>query len=201
MRSLVVPGVALVAAMGCGGAQHFDASERATASSPRGDLSAEYEIGEPSAPLAEVKVWTSGAYRESVDGVDVTVIEVVFELENHGALPIDLQGVVLDSARARGAHFDDLPPFRVEGEHMVAPSAETTMRAYFALPDRYDPEDIERFEVGWSLRHDGGTYTQSTPFRQAPEYYAAYSHPGYYYDRPLGGPFGGPFMPGVMPPP
>jgi hypothetical protein len=181
--------VALLA-VGCGGAQYFDATERATASSPRGDIAAEYEIAGPSGPSAEVKVWASGAYKDVVDGREMTVLDVVFDLENNGAEPIELSRIVLDSARASGVSFDDLPPIRVEGERIVRGHNEGRLHAYFALPERYDPEDIARFEVGWALRHQEGTYAQNTPFQQAPEYYyySAYPFPSpYLYYLPFAG--------------
>ncbi len=179
-------GVALLA-VGCGAAQHFDATERATATSPRGDVAAEYEVGDPGSPTAEVKVWMSGAYKRDVAGREMTVIEVVFDVENNGTVPIQLTDVVLDSARASGVSFEDQPPFRTEGDRVVAANDEGTLRAYFAIPDRYDPEDIARIEVGWELHHATGTYTQRTPFRQAPEPYAGYypyPYPYLYYDFP-----------------
>lgn len=197
MRTTVV-GVALLA-MGCGGAQHFDAVERATATSPRGDVAAEYEIGDPNSPTAEVKVWTRGAYESVVDGREVTVIAVVVEVENMGSAPIELEGVTLHGTRAAGASFADLAPFRVEGERVVGPGSESSLRAFFALAERYDPEDIAQFEVSWALRHGGGTYVQRTPFQQAPDEYATYY--GYPYPYLFYIPFAGPsLLPGTLPP-
>lgn len=175
-------GVALLA-MGCGGVQRFDAAERATATSPRGDLAAEYEIvgarGQivgARGQIAEAKVWLRGAYEDRVDGREVTVIEVVFEVENEGDEPVTLADVRIDSARASGVDFEDLRPFSLEGDRVVEPGGEGTLRAYFAIPQRFDPEDITQLEVGWSLRHEEGTYAQRTPFQQVPEQFAGYPY-------------------------
>jgi len=194
-----VLGVALVA-VGCGGAQHFDAAERATAISPRGDIAAEYEIdGVGGDQLAETKVWTRGAYEDRVDGREMTVIEVVFEVENDGPTPVVLSEIMLDSAEASGVSFEDLAPFRVEGDRVVEPGEEGVARAYFALEQRYDPEDIADFEVQWALRHGEGTYAQRTPFRQAPpDYYATYPYSPFYdplFYPTTFGPYAGVFPP------
>ncbi len=175
MRQWRVIGVALLA-MGCAGVQRFDAAERATATSPRGDLAAEYEIVGASGQLAETKVWLRGAYEDRVDGREMTVVEVVFEVENEGGAPVTLSNVRIDSARASGVDFEELRPFRLEGDRVVEPGGEGTLRAYFALPQRYDPEDIARLEVGWSLEHAEGTYAQRTPFQQVPEYFSGYPY-------------------------
>jgi hypothetical protein len=168
---------------GCGAAQHFDAAERATATSPMGDEAAEYEIAGPDGRTAEVKVWSSGAYEGEVDGREVTVVEVVLEIENDGPAPVELTEVKIDSAEASGTSFEDVAPYRIEGEPRVAPGGERRLRAFFSLPERYDPEDIEQFEIEWSLAHGGGTYTQRTPFQQPPRVYADYPYP-YFYDAP-----------------
>jgi hypothetical protein len=192
--------VLVVAALaaGCGSAQHFDAAERATASSPRGDIAAEYEIGDADAPFAEVKVWAQGAYEGEVDGREVTVIEVMLEIENDGPAPVELTELKLDSAWASGVSFDDLQPFRVEGSRVARADGDTRLHAYFALPERYDPEDVHRFEVEWALRHAGGSYVQRTPFRQSPEYYFT-TYPSLYTYRAPFAEVPGP-LPGSLPP-
>lgn len=176
MRGWYSIGAAL--ALGCAGTQHFDAAERATATSPRGDLAAEYEITGATGQIAETKVWLRGAHEDRVDGAEVTVIEVVFDVENEGRAPVALSDVRIDSMTVDGVALDDLRPFRVEGDRVVPPGGEGRLSAYFAIPQRFDPEDIAQLEVGWALRHAEGTYAQRTPFRQAPEYYA-YDYPYY----------------------
>ncbi len=192
MRGWYIIGAAVIA-LGCAGTQHFDATERATATSPRGDLAAEYEVTGAQGQIAEAKVWLRGAYEDRVDGAEMTVIEVVFDVDNEGRAPVALSDVRIDSMTADGVGFDDVAPFRVEGDRVVAPGGEGRLHAYFAIPQRFDPEDIARLEVGWALRHAEGTYAQRTPFRQVPEYYA-YGYPYYapfVYD-PFYYPFGWP---------
>ncbi len=189
MRIHLLSGALL--ALGCAGAQHFDAAEHATAVSPRGDIAAEYDVDGPTGRVAEARVWLRGAYEDRVDGREMTVIEVVFDVENESAAPVTLSRLELASADVDGVTFDDLPPVRVEGDRVVRPGGEGEVRAYFALQQRYDPEDIEQLEVRWALSHAKGTYAQRTPFHQAPPPYSSYAtaYLPYAYDpayRPLG---------------
>lgn len=169
---------------GCAGTQHFDAAERATGLSPQGYGAAEYDIWGARGNAGEARVWATGAYEANVDGREMTVIEVVLELENNAAEPMVLSALRLDSTNADGVRLTDLAPVRVEGGGVVAPGQLERVRAYFAIPERYDPEDIGDFRVRWALRQGERTYAQRTPFLQAPEYY--YDP---FYDPFLGDPF------------
>lgn len=179
-------GVALVAAMasGCAGTQYFDAAEKATGLSPEGLAAAEYDLWGQGGNLGEARVWSSGAYEGAVDGAQATVIEVVVEIENNGATPMMLGPIQLRSMRASGESFDHLRPVRVEGDAVIPARDEGRVRAYFALPERYDPEDIARFEVEWSVRQDQRVFSQRTEFLRTPDYYAygPYSYPWWGYD-------------------
>ncbi len=185
--------------VGCGGVQSFEATSRATATSPRGDVASEYDVTSAGGDvIAEAKVWARGAYESRVDGREMTVIEVVFELENDGPAPITLMDVVLDTARVSGVSLGDVRPVRIDGATEVPPSGESRVRAYFAIPQRYDPEDIARFDVAWRLHHVEGTYAERTHFQQPPRYYGSF----YRYPYPYPAPFA--YMPPdatVMPPP
>lgn len=174
---------AVVVAAGCAGVQHFDATERATASSPEGDVAAEYEVAGASGPLAEVRVWTGGAYESRVDGREMTMIEAVLDVSNEGSAPIVLSEVTLRSLRVSGVSLGHVRPVRITGEREVPPGGRSRVRAYFAIPQRYDPEDVGRFDIAWQLRHAEGTYAQRTPFHQPPRERFAGSY-GYPYPYP-----------------
>jgi hypothetical protein len=181
---------------GCATTQHFDAAERATAVSPRGDLAAEYEVTGASGQIAETKVWLRGAYASQVGEREVTVVEVVFEVENEGTGPVELAALRLHTIEVGGVRFQELVPFRVEGHRLLQPGEEARIEAFWALPDRFDPDDISRLEVGWVLHHAGGEYAQRTPFRHAPERYAtAYPHYYGYYGPFVYDPYFGPLGP------
>jgi hypothetical protein len=174
LRASRIGSVALVLAFvfaGCAGTQHFDAAERATGLSPQGYGASEYDIWGATGNVGQARVWAPGAYEAVVDGREMTVIEVVLELENNGTAPMVLSAIRLDSADADGAHITDLSPVRIEGPGVVAPGDEERVRAYFAIPERYDPDDIADFRVRWAVRQGERTYAQRTPFLQAPDYY------------------------------
>lgn len=182
IASIAVPLACLLPA--CAGTQHFDAAERATGLSPQGYGASEYDLWGPRGNTGQARVWASGAYEANVDGREMTVIEVVLELENNGSEPMVLSDLRLDSADADGVRLTDLAPVRIEGPDAIAPGDEERVRAYFAIPARYDPDDIADFRVRWGVRQGERTYAQRTPFLQAPDYY---------YD-PFYGPLYDPFL-------
>jgi hypothetical protein len=114
----------------------------------------------------------------------MTVIEVVLDLENHGPTPIVLSRVRLDSALARGTAFANLEPARVEGGRTIAPRSEQRVHAFFMIPGIYDPEDIQNFQLGWELRHPGGTYAERTPFQKPPRADVSYPYPPFSFSYP-----------------
>lgn len=172
----------------CAGTQRFDAVERATGLSPQGYGASEYDLWGPSGNIGQARVWATGAYEASVDGREMTVIEVVIELENNGNEPMIVSDLRLDSADADGIRFTDLAPVRVEGPGIVVPGDEERVRVFFAIPARYDPDDIADFRVKWALRQGERMYAQRTPFLQAPDYiYDPFYGP--YYDPFISGPF------------
>src|SRR5690606_12560623 len=156
--------------VGCAGTQRFDAAERATGLSPQGYGAAEYEIWGPTGNAGEARVWATGAYKANVDGREMTVIEVVLEIENNGPDAMAISELRLDSADADNVEIRDLAPVRVEGPGIVAPGDDERVRVYFAIPERFDPEDIADFRLRWSLQQGERTYAQRTPFLQAPDY-------------------------------
>lgn len=170
MTGTRIAGIALVLA-GCAGTQNFDAAERATGLSPEGFSAAEYDMWGEDGNLGEARVWSSGAYKTEVNGQEMTVLEVTLELENNGEQPMTVSTLRLDSLDVDGQRFTDLAPVRVEGPGVVAPGEFERVKAYFAFPERYDPEDIADFRVRWALRQGERIYAQRTPFLQAPDYY------------------------------
>lgn len=183
MRASRIALAALLVA-GCAGTQRFDAAERATGLSPQGYGAAEYDIWGERGNTGQVRVWATGAYGAAVDGRDMTVIEVVLELENNGPEPMTISELRLDSADVDGVRFRDLAPVRVEGTGVVAAGEDERVRVFFAIPERYDPEDIQDFRLRWSLEQGSRTYAQRTPFLRAPDYY--YDP---FYDPFFGDPF------------
>lgn len=170
---------------GCAGTQHFDAVERATGLSPQGYGAAEYDIWGPMGNAGQARVWAVGAYEATVGGSEMTVVEVVLDLENNGPEPMVLSELRLDRVDVGRARIEDLAPMRVDGDGTVPPGGEQRVRAYFAIPLRVDPEDIGDFRVRWAVRQGERTYAQRTPFLQAPDYY----YSPYYYDPFWADPF------------
>ncbi len=180
--------IATLLVAGCATTQDFVPTERATAVSPEGKTAAaEYEVESRSgAEIGEIKVWTEGAYEAEVDGRERTVVQIVFEVENQQDAPLTLSQVQLDGVEVDGARLDAVQPTRIEGPTTIAPGADARVRAYFTLPTAKRPNDVERFEVTWTVQKGDTTYRQRTPFvQQVDRYYNNYYTPYYYYYDPF----------------
>lgn len=172
-------------AVSCGaGYQEFVPAERVTARSPAGYEAAEYEIDTERGELGEVKIWADGAYRAKVDGQRATVVELGMYVENSQRAPLSLTELRLDSVTVDGASMENVRPVRIEGPTTIEAGQDARLRMYFALPNRFDPEDVKAFRLKWQVQGGGASYTQRTPFLEAPEpppYYYGYYGAGYYH--------------------
>src|SRR5690349_11994669 len=115
---------ALMGFAGCVSSRAFLPTEHVTGFSPRGDYSAaEYPIMERGQALADVKLWSTGALRDSSDADPRTTVRVGFELENHGDTPVrlDPKQLYLEEMPKPGVEPGRTPPARVEGDTLVPP--------------------------------------------------------------------------------
>ncbi len=163
-----------LALAGCGGPQMFDAAGHATGISPQGLAAAEYDLWGPLGNTGEARVWSTGAYEGTVNGEKATIIEIVFDLENTGQLPMTLTDIQLASADVDGIRLRDVPPVRVDGSTVVPPGGDSRVHAFFAVSSHLDPDDFHHFRVSWEVEQGERRYAQRTPFIQAPYYTYGY---------------------------
>lgn len=195
MARLALIVAALMGFTGCVSSRAFLPTEHVTGLSPRGDYSAaEYPIVERGQTLADVRLWTTGATRDSSDAEPQTLVRVGFELENHGDTPVrlDPKQLYLEEMPKPGAEPGRTPAARVEGETLVPPGQRRQIDVWFALPGSVWPSDVPGFRVAWSVAGER-RHSRKTPFLRAVDtggpapwapYYGVYSpwyYPGIYY--------------------
>lgn len=176
-------------AAGCGGPEltSFEPAEKMTARSPEGYSAAEYDLRTDDRALGEAKVWSDGAFRKEIRGLDRTVVHVGFLIESHVDEPLrlDTDGMRLRSAILDQRTLEDIQPAAVEGMTTVQPQGRQQIDVYFALPRGTGPTDVNAFQVRWQLRARALTYRQETPFLQS----QAEQYAGMYFYTPFYDPF------------
>ncbi len=170
-RCAMIVGLLTLGFGGCAGVQEFVPTERANTQTASGYTAAQYDLWGPNGNIGEATVWSSGAYEVESGELRGTVIEVRFEIESLADQPMILSEIALDSVALGGERASSEVPVRVDGERVIAPGQDSTIRAYFVIPARYEPDDIAGFRVRWELQiGEDEVYTQRTPFVQAPQY-------------------------------
>jgi hypothetical protein len=166
----------------------FEPAEAATALSPEGYVAAHYTLFTDVGRLGEAKVWSQGAYPAEMAGEQRTVLHVGFEIENYSRVPIRLEpeDVYLDSATINRSHIRNIPVASAVGLRSVRPETVGHIDLYFVLPRNVQPANVNAFRVRWTIRNGGVTYSQRTPFLEAPARYAAVAP---YYYSPFYDPF------------
>jgi hypothetical protein len=182
-------------ALGCASMRGFVPGEHVTGLSPDGGRpAAEYSVRSESHAVADVKVWSQGATRNTGPEDDgATVIAVGVEIDNRSDVPVrlDTRTLALEQVQIAGQTISRIAVLRVDGSPEVAAGAEGQLVALFRLPGDVYPSAVKGYRVAWTLAN-GGTYRQKTPFLAAAPGYAEdpwpYSYP-YYYSPPPYYPF------------
>ncbi|MFH0899919.1 MAG: hypothetical protein V2A73_04745 [Pseudomonadota bacterium] len=157
---------------GCAAGQgFFRPTERVVAEGPQGEPAASYELRGREGEIAQVNVWSEGAYRSRLDGGEATVVRLGLEVQNVGTEPIELRGedLLLEQVRVDGGIGDarllSLRPSDRGGT--TIPSEDVrSFDLYFAVPRAVDPDDLTSFRLRWTLEAGGRRYVQFTPFVQ-----------------------------------
>lgn len=192
-----IAGFVLLLAAGCSTAREYvRPTERVTAESFTGYPAAEYDLQRAGRHVGEVKIWSRGAARQSIDGVRRTVIHVALEVENTGQQPlsIDPASLRLQQIQTNERVVPDTTPFRTRGTPSVPPGRTEVFEAFFALPADVTPQDVDAFRLQWSVQIDGQRYAQITPFIEfSPAAVRYYTYGPYYGFYPYYDPFYGPY--------
>src|SRR5690606_14146990 len=121
-------------------------------------------------PLARVTVRVPRAYAQRVAGREVTVVAVLFRIENTGARPVAITALAVRTDPAPGGASRWRRPFRVEGERRVPPGHEETLHVRFALPGDVAPSELREVELQWVIQARGGArHHERSRFRRAPD--------------------------------
>lgn len=176
---------ALVVALGCASQpEYFRPTERAVGTAPTGEPESVYDVVVAGTRYGEVKVWSAGAYRGAVEGRERTLVHVAIDVENASdvALRLDPRAIRLEAIKLNDVVLPDAPMVSTAGSMQIPPKSAGGFEAYFELPEGTDPQNVDAFQVRWSLAADGELYSQITPFTEfsPPRYYYGYA-PGYYY--------------------
>lgn len=158
-------------ALGCASGRAFVPAEHVTALGPSRQPAAEYTIREDNRLVAEVKVWSRGATRNSSDSEDdddATVVRVGFEIQNHtdSVVRLDTKELFLSDVKLDDEVVARVPLLHVSGSPEVRAGEERELIAVFRLPGGVWPGDVVGYRVAWTLAN-GGRYRQVTPFLAA----------------------------------
>jgi hypothetical protein len=154
----------------CWNPRYFAPREYADATGPGGMPAANYAIAPGTAdgqPTAELRVWSRGAKaRFTDDDREVVELHVGFELENNGAVPLqlDLGSIVCEELMLDDELQPHLVPVRLDGDGTALPNSIARVDAIFE-PATTHPSDIDGFAVRFRVGGDGGVVLQQlTPF-------------------------------------
>ena len=213
--------VALLSLGGCVGPRAFIPATHVLVPAPDGGIAAaEYDLDVEQHRLGQARVWSLGAYRDDSSGETRTLIHVGFVLHNSGEAPLrlDEKGLYLDDVVLEDSGLYRIAPLHVDSNTSVPPDDTQRIGVLFSLPGAPMPSEIRSYRVAWAVQAGGRTYTQQTPFVQAPPrerrypyavyYYGYWPYPWWppYYDSPYYRPYPywrywrGPYPPGPLPP-
>lgn len=199
MRGLLwLPLLALTA--GCWQPRYFAPRENLTGSSPEGRGAAVYQVerDDDERTRGEVRIWSDGARaRFTEEDEEVVDLHVAFEVENNGAVPLelDLEALQLEELFLDGYLQEPLAPASVDGRSRAEPGSTARVDVVFRPPTTY-PSDVDSFDVRFAVRDGvGGVVGQVTPF--APARSRGYYNDPYWNDPYWGASYwgGGPWGP------
>lgn len=168
----------------------FAAGERQTVLGTDGFVAAQYDALVAGDVIGDVTVWSSGAFVDERSGR--TLVHVGFDLENNGNEPYELLAhhVVIEGATTNGVVRGPVELYYQDGDGRVAAGREGRLDLWFAMPPGVEPQELDAFQVRWTVRNPEGRYAQRTPFTEyepPPGYTLADS--AYYYHSPWYDPF------------
>lgn len=173
---------ATLALAACGTDQQaFRPASHATGETISGHAAAEYDIDSQQGELADVRVWSRGAYETEIRGEDETVVHVGLEVQNEQGQPLAVDPNRLKADVLVGdQRFEGLKPLSIEGPTTIEPHGSAELHVHFTVPKRVDPDEIRGFRVHWGVQGLGRAYSQVTPFVQKPDPVPVYGS-GFYY--------------------
>jgi hypothetical protein len=186
-------GALAIALAGCSSSAEFRPTENA--SKVTNEMrAAYYDLNIGGKRLGDVRVWSPGAHKVTIEGEKEKVVEVSLRLRNDTDQPwsLDLDRTYLELATEEHDFTSIQKPTKVTGDTTVPASGMTRIDLVFTLPGDVGPKDVHGFEFDWAVKSPFGDYTQSTPFtRQINEsrYYWYPPYPYGWYD-PFYHPFG-----------
>ncbi len=185
---------AAVALAACGTQeQAFRPASHATGETIGGDATAEYDVDSPQGELADVRVWSKGAYETEVRGQDETIVHVGIEVQNEQAAPLAIDPSRLKADFVIGdQRVEGVSPLSIDGPTTIGPHDSAELQVQFTVPRaNVDPDEIRGFRVHWNVQGLGRAYSQVTPFVQKPEPLPVYGSSFYY--TPFYDPFYAPY--------
>lgn len=170
--------------------QAFRPDLQAARDTDEGISTVEYDVDTRLGELADVRVWSRGAYEAEVRGGDATVLHVGLAVENEQGLPLAIDPSRLWAEVSFGDRRERVKPLAVEGATTIEPHGGTELQLHFELPGAA-PDDVRGFRVHWNLQAAGRVHDEITPFVQQPEPLGEELEHRPYYD-----PFWYPYAPG-----
>lgn len=156
----------LVLCTACSNHRYFAPRENRNGTGPGGHPAVVYAVGVPS--LGEVRLWSPGtAMVDGDEGGDVVALQVGFEIENTGTVPLAIDTGTL---RCEDLWVDDqraepLSPVRTEGAVEVLPGTSGRLVATFRPPFAARARDVDGFTVRFQVLAAGQpVLAQVTPF-------------------------------------
>lgn len=146
---------ATAVAVGCGTDRaSLRPTTHVTASGHGGRPAASYDVRVDSSTVAQVDVWSRGAYRDA-DGR--TIVRLAAEVLNTGVTPVRLgrNDVRLEAFRRGGQPLGHARLIGASGVGESIPAGEAgTVDLQFSMPQPVDPDRIGALRVRWALGHD-----------------------------------------------
>lgn len=127
------------------------------------EIAAVYSIPATAGDGGTIKIYSEGAY--DADDNDRTMVEVTFIVRNRRADELRLDAIRL-SAHTDEGRFNGLPPSERRGPERMPADSLSEVDVYFALPDDVSPQDVDRFDVDWSLSSPDVMLEKTTTFRE-----------------------------------
>ena len=172
----------------------FRPTTHVTTSGHGGQPAASYDVRVDSGTVAQVNIWSRGAYRAD-DGR--TIVRLMADVLNTGDKPVQLgrDHVRLEAFRRGGQPLGQARLIGASGAGESIPAGEArTVELWFSMRQPIDPDRIGALRLRWGLGYDDGRrYVQFTEFQRVPERTYAratvYYHPVFgFYDPFIYGP-------------
>ena len=163
----------VAATAGVGAGYRANSGERHTSSSA-------YQIRIGGEGLGRVRVWSMGVVQSSDDDADLLDVHLRIRNESDAPMALNVDETDLEVVTPDGrVHPVDAPEL-VSGGTTVAPGKVGKIGLRFVLPEGVEPDEIEGFDLEWTLDTGRGPYEEVTSFAvQEPRAHAAVFWPAY----------------------